>query len=495
MIYVSTRDRSRQANAAQAVVQGISREGGLFAPLEIPSVSLAEIAAMTGMSYPERAAFILTPWLECFSGETVLRICRDAYTRFDTPAIAPVACLSGRRSVLELWHGPTLAFKDMALQLLPLLMSESARLTGETRDILILVATSGDTGKAALEGFRDRPGVKICVFYPENGVSEAQRLQMVTQEGGNVRAVAVKGNFDDAQTGVKQIFTDPARQKELAGYNAVFSSANSINLGRLLPQIAYYFSAYCDMISQGQAAIGDPFNITVPTGNFGNILAAHYAARMGLPVHRLICASNSNNVLSDFIRTGIYDRNRAFHLTTSPSMDILISSNLERLLFELADCDDSRVRELMDELKSTGRYALSDGERQKMQRLLWGGWANEEQVLSCIGDTFRQDRYLIDPHTAVAFCCADAYRRETGDGLPMLIASTASPFKFGRSVLRAIEDVPDAMDDFDCDERLSQLSGRALPDAIALLRKKPVLHTAVAEKDALWQAVLPLVKG
>ncbi|MEG1813235.1 MAG: threonine synthase [Clostridia bacterium] len=496
MQYVSTRASGAHASGAQAIVSGLAAEGGLYVAREIPRFGPQFLSSLLPLDYPARAARVLAPWLDDFSEPALEQMCRAAYARFDDARVAPIKRLSGGRAVLELWHGPTLAFKDMALQLLPRLMTASGELVGEKREILILVATSGDTGKAALEGFSDVPGVRICVFFPDGGVSEAQKLQMVTQEGANTRVVAVNGNFDDAQTGVKQIFTDPEKIRLLDQRGIVLSSANSINLGRLVPQIAYYVSAYADLVASGTIKLGENVNICVPTGNFGNILAALYAGRMGLPLGKLICASNSNNVLTDFIKTGVYDRNRAFRLTTSPSMDILISSNLERLLYDLAGQDDGQVRAWMGALAREGRYSLDGAALDALHQLMYGGWASEEAVADEIKRTLSEDKYLIDPHTAVAMRVLRTYREETGDDAPVIIASTASPFKFGRSVLSAIdpEAAKRAPDDFACCDALAARSGSIVPDAIASLRKKPIRHRAQCAIDGMWDALGPLTQ-
>ena len=514
MKYLSTRDPSDQKSGAQAIVAGLAADGGLYVPRSVPAFDLSFLKALIPLRYAQRCARVLEMWLPEMAAE-LPEMCEAAYARFDHPAVAPVKALGDGLHVLELWHGPTLAFKDMALQLLPRLMRASSRMTGEKRVLLILVATSGDTGKAALEGFAGVEGVRICVFYPQGGVSQAQRLQMITQEGGNTRVVAVKGNFDDAQTGVKKIFSDPDCIAALDKEGIALSSANSINLGRLVPQIAYYISAYADMVSQGVVALGEKIDICVPTGNFGNILAAHYAQLMGLPVGRLVCASNRNNVLSDFIHTGVYDRNRPFHLTTSPSMDILISSNLERLLFELAGHDGAQVGQWMAQLRREGRYALDGQPLEALKSLLWGGWADEGEVAVEIGRTFKEKGYLCDPHTAVALKVARDYQARERSGRPILVASTASPYKFGRAVLAALEGAPDleqqemrqegektrrnvagipgiALDDFACCDRLAALCGQTVPSAIAQLPQKPVRHSAVCETDNMWQALGPM---
>ncbi len=474
MEYVSTRDGSVRVSAAQAIVQGISKEGGLFVPVQIPKVSLEFIDNLRALPYAGRALRVLSPYLPEFSQDELSGILSSAYQGFDVPEVAPLVGTRDGVFMLELWHGPTLAFKDVALQLMPRLLTACAKKVGERRQILILVATSGDTGKAALEGFADVPGTAICVFYPEAGVSQAQRLQMVTQQGGNTHVIAVQGNFDDAQTGVKHIFADSAFAKALDERGIVLSSANSINLGRLLPQIVYYFSAYADLLERGEISLGDPIDVCVPTGNFGNILAAYYAKEMGLPIRRLVCASNANHVLSDFLSTGVYDRNRPFHLTTSPSMDILISSNLERLLHAL--CGAEAVVSMMDGLKNTGKYALPPEAAEKLRSLMHGGWADEAQVQAQIRQTFNSTGYLLDPHTAVAEHVLRAYQNQEQDPGPAVVASTASPYKFGRAVLTAIQENQAPEDEFACCERLSELSHWPLPGAIMELPKKPVLH-------------------
>ena len=491
MRYTSTRDRTVSIGAAGAIVKGISDDGGLFVPEEIPALPPDAIRAMVGIPYAEVAARVMAGWLCEFSLDELYQMTAAAYRSFDTPGVAPLVTLSGGRHVLELFHGPTLAFKDVALQILPQFMAASAKKTGETRELVILVATSGDTGKAALAGFANAPGVRIVVFYPDGGVSEAQRLQMVTQEGENTRVIAVRGNFDDAQTGVKRMFTNAPLRELLLRRGMAFSSANSINLGRLVPQIAYYFWAYAQLVASGQFAFGHPINVCVPTGNFGNILAAWYAREMGLPIRRLICASNQNNILADFMKTGAYDRNRPFYQTTSPSMDILISSNLERLLFELSGRDSAEVCAMMADLAKSGRYVLPAGAHAKLQTFMSGGWADEEQVSKQIAFTFREDKYLADPHTAVALNVHSNYARETGDTTPTVIASTASPYKFGKSVATALFGADaDELDDFACCVKLAEASGGEVPEAISQLGSKPVLHTAVCDKDGMQTALI-----
>ncbi len=488
MNYTSTRG-GLQVSAAQAIVRGLGEGGGLFVPAAFPVIPMEEIAAMAKMSYVERAVCVLKRYLTDFSEEELFGMAKAAYDRFDTEAVAPLYPLKDGVRVLELWHGPTLAFKDVALTLLPHLMTASARATGEEREILILVATSGDTGKAALSGFQDVPGTGCAVFYPKGGVSEAQRLQMVTQRGENTHVIAVRGNFDDAQTGVKRIFSDEKAAAMLNEKGVVLSSANSINWGRLVPQIVYYFSAYADMLAEGSIEAGDEVNFCVPTGNFGNILAAHYAACMGLPVGKLICASNENNVLTDFINTGVYDRRREFHLTTSPSMDILISSNLERMLYELCGRNAETVSGWMNELKEKGVYQVDEESKEALGRIMYGGWASEEACAQEIERVWNEEKYLIDPHTAVAMSVMRAYRDETGDVRPCVVASTASPFKFGRAVAAALHQATDASD-FELCARLTEMTGVKTPEAISELPFLPVRHKRDCMPEDMFDELL-----
>lgn len=494
MYYVSTRDASRKRTASQAIVEGLSRDGGLYLPEQIPQLSASDWKALSACSYPERAAKIMKLYLDEFSEEELLGYARQAYgaERFDTPAAAPVVALNETTFVQELWHGPTCAFKDMALQMLPHLLTASLKKTGEEKTVCILVATSGDTGKAALEGFRDVPGTKILVFYPDGGVSEIQKLQMVTQAGQNVGVCAVRGNFDDAQTGVKRIFSDETLRAELAQRGYFLSSANSINWGRLLPQIVYYVSAYCDLLSAGSLRAGDCFNVCVPTGNFGNILSALYAKRMGVPIGRLICASNANNVLTDFIKTGTYDRNRPFYQTASPSMDILISSNLERLLYLLCGSDEE-VRGYMKNLAQTGRYTVSEQVKHAVQEEFSCGFCTDEQGAQTIARVFREKQYLLDTHTAVACTVLDAYRAESGDHAPTVIASTASPFKFCTSVLSALGETAH-QPGTKVLQQLSAVTGRPAPRPLAALDGKPVRFENVTDKDAMPAVVTEFLR-
>lgn len=489
MHYVSTRDSSRRLTASQAIVEGLSRDGGLYLPESIPQLTLADIRALARLSYPERAAKIMKLYLEEFSEEELLGFAQKAYgpAKFDTPAAAPVVQLADNTYIQELWHGPTCAFKDMALQMLPYLLTASLKKTGEEKTVCILVATSGDTGKAALEGFRDVDRTKILVFYPDGGVSEIQKLQMVTQEGRNVGVCAVRGNFDDAQTGVKRIFSDAQLRGTLASRGYFLSSANSINWGRVLPQIVYYVSSYCDLLASGAIKEGQTVNVCVPTGNFGNILSGFYAKKMGVPIGRLICASNENNVLTDFIRTGTYDRNRPFYQTASPSMDILISSNLERLLYLLSGSDEE-VCGYMQALAETGRYTVSERVFRAVQAEFSCGFCTDAQGAQTIGKTFREKNYLLDTHTAVACTVLEGYRAETGDGTLTVVESTASPFKFCASVLDALG-VTEHQPGTKVLGQLTAVTGREAPLPLASLAGKTPRFGEVADKTAMQSVV------
>lgn len=493
MQYQSTRDKSISVSAAQAIKTGLSAEGGLFVPESFPTVTSDEIEALAGKSYTERAYFVLSKFLTDFTEEELTHCIKSAYTKekFETNAIAPVYKLNDRAYVLELWHGPTCAFKDMALQILPHLLTTSMKKTNEDKEVVILVATSGDTGKAALEGFKDVNGTRIIVFYPDNGVSEIQKLQMVTQEGNNVSVAAVKGNFDDAQSGVKKIFTDNAYKELLARNQFSLSSANSINWGRLVPQIVYYFSAYADLLKNGEIKNGDEINVVVPTGNFGNILAAYYAKKMGLPVKRFICASNENNVLTDFIKTGVYNKNREFHTTISPSMDILISSNLERFLFDLTGRDDKVVSDMMNKLVTDGVYEIPAEVKEKMESIFSAGCSNDTETMEAIKKYSEEYGYVIDTHTAVAMSVYDKYVGETGDNTKTVIASTASPFKFNQSVLIALggHNEVAGKDEFTLLEELSQKSGMNIPKSLAELKNKSKLFDLVCDRDQMQEVV------
>ncbi|MFZ5596772.1 MAG: threonine synthase [Bacillota bacterium] len=492
MKYISTRGGGLAVGSAGAIKSGIAPDGGLYAPESRVEIGPGLLERLRPADYRKRAAMILSHYLTDFSDSEIEECARGAYgPAFDTPDIAPVRELDETTYVQELWHGPTSAFKDMALQILPRFLPLAAKKTGESAEIVILVATSGDTGKAALEGFRDVPGTRIMVFFPDQGVSEVQRLQMVTQEGGNVGVAAVMGNFDDAQSGVKAIFTDRGMIEELGKKGFKFSSANSINWGRLAPQIVYYFSAYADLLNRGRITAGEPVNFVVPTGNFGNILAGYYAREAGLPVNRLVCASNENNVLTDFIRTGVYDRKRKFYRTLSPSMDILISSNLERLLYHLSGGSAAGVRGWMEELGEKGRYEVGGNTLKQIHDLFWADFADDRETLMTIRETYLRYRYLVDTHTAVAIDVCGKYRAATGDKTPAVILSTASPYKFNGSVVRALlgDEAVAGRSEFELLEILSRESGTEIPKNLRGLDKKPVLHGTVVNREDMAAAV------
>lgn len=495
MEYYSTRDKAVRLSGADAVKMGLSRDGGLLTPVQIPRIDRAFPQNLIAQPYALRAAKIMSLYLTDYPEDELRAFARDAYgpDSFDTPAAAPVRKVYDKTYCLELWHGPTAAFKDMALQMLPRLLSAALRKTGEGGTACILVATSGDTGKAAMEGFADVPQTRILVFYPRDGVSEVQKLQMVTQEGRNVGVCAVAGNFDDAQAGVKRIFSDSKIRKTLADRGFFLSSANSINWGRILPQIVYYISAYCDLLRDGEIAPGDPIHFCVPTGNFGDILAAWYAGQMGLPIGKLICASNRNDVLTDFLRTGVYDRNRPFHTTMSPSMDILVSSNLERLLFALSGEDDAEVRRYMDALSKGGRYEVSDSVKAALRDQFWGGFCDEAGTSAAIARCYKDYGYLIDTHTAVAADVLEQYRRATGDFTPAVFASTASPYKFCDHVLRAIGETPQGGGAALLDQ-LFRVTGVPIPRRLAALKEKPRRFDLTAEKSEMDQVVLDFLR-
>ena len=495
MLYTSTRDKSVKVESAYAIAQGISKDGGLFVPTEIPQIDKSFIDSLVPLSYKERAKKVLSLYLTDFTAEEIDMCVSGAYAegKFSSSKVAPVKKIKEGENILELWRGPTCAFKDMALQLLPYLLTVSAKKTVADKTIVILVATSGDTGKAALEGFKDVPGTKIMVFYPEDGVSPMQKLQMTTQAGENVAVSAIKGNFDDAQSGVKKIFTDKEVAKKLDENGMMFSSANSINWGRLVPQIVYYVSAYCDMIDNGEIKNGDEMNVVVPTGNFGNILAAYYAKKMGVPVGKLICASNANNVLTDFLKTGIYDRNRKFFTTTSPSMDILISSNLERLLFHLADENDETIAKWMAELSNEGKYEVTADVKEKVFSLFDAGCCDDEETKDTIGKTYKNG-YLLDTHTAVAVKVYRDYTERTGDKTPTVIASTANPYKFSAAVLSAVCDKNlDGVDEFSQVDLLKEITGEPCPEQLATLKGKSPRFTSCCEKENMIDTVYQML--
>ena len=493
MKFLSTRGISVAENSAQAIVKGLADDGGLFVPEFFPDLS-GKISDMLSQDYAERACTVISSFLEEYDKEELLSACKSAYQRFEDNDGATLVKLDDNFFILELFHGPTLAFKDVALTLLPYLLRKGANLCGVKEEILILVATSGDTGKAALEGFKDADGIKICVFYPTGGVSDMQKKQMATQEGDNVNVVAVKGNFDDCQTAVKKIFSDKDVARELKENGVVLSSANSINFGRLVPQVTYYFSAYCDLLNSNQIKMGDKVDFCVPTGNFGNILAGYYAKKMGLPVGKLICASNENNVLTEFFRTGNYDANREFFKTTSPSMDILISSNLERLIFEVSGRDADLTKVRMDELKKYGRYAISEQEKQKLLSEFFADYCDETDCEYTISEIFNEFGYVADTHTAVAINTACEYADEN-DGFKnaTVILSTASPYKFPQSVYKAIsgEIIGDA---FKATKKLYNETAAEIPEQILSLKNKEIRFTQVVDKNGIFNSVKDFLK-
>ncbi len=492
MDFISTRNASLKVSGCTAIVKGISDDGGLFVPSSFPLIEKTEWDKLISSSYPERAAFVMGKYLTEFSFDELLSITEKAYARFDGNP-APLVKTDDGEYVLELWHGPTFAFKDMALTVLPYLLTYSKKKLGIDDQTLILVATSGDTGKAALEGFSDVPGTEIVVFYPDKGVSRMQELQMRTSKGENVHVSGLVGNFDDAQTAVKEIFTSSEKKEILKKRGYDLSSANSINFGRLVPQIAYYVSAYCDLVDSGEIEFGEKVNYCVPCGNFGNILAAYYAKQMGLPVGKLICASNTNNILCDFINTGVYDiRERLFHKTVSPSMDILISSNLERLLFELLGRDDKRLAQKMSALKTEGVYEISKEELAKLKDEFLCGWASENDTTDTIYDYFEEFGYTLDPHTAVAVCI-NSRLKEEGVNEPCVIVSTASPYKFPGVVYEALtgKNIESA---FDCADKLEEYTAEAQPSGLKNLKTTEVRHNTVCEKNKIFDTVLDLIR-
>ncbi|MGN8636844.1 threonine synthase [Eubacterium pyruvativorans] len=486
MKFRSTRGYEREMTGAEAVIQGIAPDRGLFVPTEIPEMPF-DIAEMQGKSYQEVAKAIIGLFFDDYTEEEMQRCIDGAYDgKFEAEEIVPVV-KAGDAWFLELYHGKTAAFKDMALSILPYLLTTAMKKQQEDKKICILTATSGDTGKAALEGFADVEGTEIIVFFPNHGVSQIQQKQMTSQEGSNVHVFAIEGNFDDAQTGVKNIFQDESVHEALLKEGVKLSSANSINIGRLVPQIAYYVYSYIKLLEQGALKCGDPVNVVVPTGNFGNILAAYYAKRMGLPVKKLICASNRNNVLTDFLRTGVYDTNRAFYQTNSPSMDILVSSNLERLLYHLSGEDAGEIRRLMADLDEKGRYEVPDSIRAGLSAFS-AGFADVEETDQTIGAMYRENHYLFDTHTAVAYKVYEDYRRSTGDETPTLIASTASAYKFASSVAESLG-VPET-DGFRAIDAVHEYTGVPVPRAMSGLEEKPVLHDQVIDRTEMKEAVL-----
>ena len=485
MFYNSTRNSSVKVSSAEAITQGISAEGGLFVPESITEITFDDIKKIGEMKYADRAAFVFSKFLTDFT-EAEIHYCTDnAYStkNFESDSIAEIAHLFDGTYMLELWHGPTCAFKDMALQILPYFLTTSVKKINLDKKIVILVATSGDTGKAALEGFKDVEGTSILVFYPEDGVSPMQKRQMKTQEGSNVGVCALKGNFDDCQTGVKKIFTDADVKKQLDDNGMMFSSANSINWGRLVPQIVYYISSYAELVKDGEITLGEKINIVVPTGNFGNILAAYYAKHMGIPVNKLICASNINNVLTDFINTGVYDRNRHFYPTVSPSMDILISSNLERLLYIMTGKNDTLISEWFGKLSAEGKYEVSDDVKAKLSEEFCAGFCDDEQTKATIHEIYEKYSYTCDTHTAVAVKVYEDYKKSTGDATKTIIASTASPYKFSAAVLEAIEGKTSDISEYEKVDRIAELSDIPVPSALADLKNKPERFNDVIDKN------------
>lgn len=487
LLYKSTRNADKTVTASQAILKGLAEDGGLFVPTELPKLDVTMNELKT-MSYQETAYAVMKQFLTDFTEEELKHCINSAYdSKFDTEVIAPLVKV-GDTYHLELFHGATIAFKDMALSILPHLLTTAAKKNNVTKDIVILTATSGDTGKAALAGFADVPGTKIIVFYPKNGVSKVQELQMVTQKGDNTSVVAIHGNFDNAQSGVKALFEDKELEKELSDAGYQFSSANSINIGRLVPQMVYYVYAYTRLVKDGTIQAGDKINVVVPTGNFGNILAAYYAKEMGLPIAKFVCASNDNKVLYDFFTTGTYDRNREFILTTSPSMDILISSNLERLIYKIAGNDAEKNAALMKQLSTEGVYTITDEMKAKLAEFA-GGYATEAETSATIKKVYESDSYIMDTHTAVAATVYDKYVKETGDKTPTVIASTASPYKFTRSVMESIDEAYAAKSDFELVDELCKLSGVKVPQAIEDIRTAPVLHDTVCDKEEMESVV------
>ncbi len=488
LVYHSTRNSEETATASEAILKGLTSDGGLFVPDSIPKLNVA-LEDLTKMSYQEIAYAVMKEFLTDFTEEELKTCINNAYdSKFDTEEIAVTKKVDGAY-YLELFHGATIAFKDMALSILPHLLVTSARKNNVKNEIVILTATSGDTGKAALAGFADVPGTKIIVFYPKSGVSPIQEKQMVTQKGDNTYVIGIKGNFDDAQTGVKKMFSNKELAKVMNDNGFQFSSANSINIGRLVPQVVYYVKAYADLLKQGALKAGEPMNVVVPTGNFGNILASYYAKQMGIPIGKFVCASNKNKVLFDFFETGKYDRNREFYATTSPSMDILISSNLERMIYRIAGNDAKQCAKFMAALTKDGEYVITDAMKAELSEF-FGAFGSEEETAVKIKEVYDKEGYVMDTHTAVAAVAYDKYKAATGDDkTPTVIASTASPYKFTRSVMDAIDPAYDAEDDFELVDELNKVSKTAIPKAIEEIRTAPVLHDTVCETAAMEDEV------
>lgn len=487
LLYQSTRDEKNIVTASEAILQGLATDGGLYVPTELPKIDL-DFEKLANQSYQEVAELILQGFLSDFTPEEIKACVAGAYDeKFDDLKIAPLV-KKGQDYYLELFHGSTFAFKDLALSILPYLTTTAAKKNQVDKEIVILTATSGDTGKAAMAGFADVPGTRIIVFYPEKGVSKIQETQMVTQKGENTHVIAVKGNFDDAQSAVKVMFNNTDLREKLAKNNQQFSSANSMNIGRLLPQIVYYVYTYAQLVKAGEITVGEEINVSVPTGNFGNILAAYYAKRIGVPIKQLICASNTNNVLTDFFATGEYNRKRPFHLTTSPSMDILVSSNLERLIYHLTGNDAKQTKEWMDALVSAGSYQITRDMQAELAEF-YGAFATEEAVSQTISEVFQSEDYGIDPHTAVAKNVANQYVVATGDQTKTVVISTASPYKFPRTVVESITGETSQADDFILVHQLEELTKVPLPQGVKELTDLPIRHTEVVEVSAMQQAV------
>lgn len=491
VLYGSTRGNGEKITASMAILKGLAEDGGLFVPDSIPALDVP-LKEFLGKSYQEIAYQVMSRLLTDFTEEELRNCINKAYdSKFDTPEIAPLV-KKGNSYYLELFHGSTIAFKDMALSILPHLLTTAAKKNGVTNEIVILTATSGDTGKAAMAGFADVPGTRIIVFYPKDGVSPVQEKQMLTQKGENTAVVGIYGNFDDAQTGVKNIFNDKEMKEKLAGAGFQFSSANSINIGRLVPQIAYYVYAYLRLMEAGEIQENEQINVVVPTGNFGNILAAYYAKEMGIPIARFICASNENKVLYDFFRTGCYDRNRDFRLTNSPSMDILISSNLERLIYKIAGNNAEKNRNFMEQLGAEGKYEITEEMKEKL-REFYGNYANEEETAQTIRQVYEETGYVLDTHTAVGKAVYEKYKKETQDNTKTVIASTASPFKFTRSVMTAIDKKYEDMEDFQLVDELSELAKIPVPQAIEEIRTAEIRHNTTAQVSQMAETVMEIL--
>ena len=491
MKFISTRGKSIANSASEAVVKGIAEDGGLFVPEFFPDLS-GEIEKLCALEYFERSAYILSKFFDEYNYNDLLNACKNAYSKFDGEP-APLVKLDDNLFVMELFHGPTLAFKDIALTLLPFLLKNSAKCIGKDENVLILVATSGDTGKAALEGFKGQKGVKIMVFYPSDGVSDMQKLQMKTQEGDNVSVVGVKGNFDDCQSSVKKAFHDKELIKTLKEHGYIFSSANSISFGRLSPQIVYYFSAYCDLVNSNEIKMGDKVDFVVPTGNFGDILAGYYAKKMGLPINKLVCASNSNNVLTEFFNSGEYNKNREFYKTSSPSMDILISSNLERLIYEISGRNSELTSLRMKDLSLKGEYSIFENEMKIIDKDFYADYCDEEETKNTIKDIFNDYGYVLDTHTAVAFSVENSYKNNVKTDNPVIVLSTASAYKFPQSVYKAITDKW-VLDPFICADKLYNETGYEIPYQVLSLKEKPIRFNNEIEVKDIKNTIIDFIK-